>query len=337
MFNGKRRKIILASVALLAVSLVSVVLASPDVHRYIFPSLPAHGNTPINTPMLWPVESNVELNQSTGFGSSFMVAGENASPMVVLAPGGSGTIPFTLSSPVNVSFTVSLSMYLGENATTPGVHFSISPANFTVNPGQHVASTLTVTVDQDAPSAYYSPTIAIQTNRQTSATGEPYVGGGPVDIPSLLIANSVPSCLYLVNEQEIPSNVLVMNKPSSGPATWPVFVPSPYLLPNVPTIHLSPGQTTDVLFGCFSIGSFNATGQPNAVEPDLLRMNVTAPKGLTAEFLGNPADIAWSGNANIYSVTVTANPSLGSGTYQVKGQASLGSHLFNWSLTYSVS
>lgn len=333
---GKKRKVILAVVALLLVAVALSVLVFPDIHSYIFPKVSIEN--PMMTPMMWPVLSNVELNQSRGFGSSLMVAGENSSPMVVLPPGGSGTIPFTLSSPVNVSFTVSLSMYLGsENLTEKGVHFSISPANFTVNPGQQAASTLTITVDQDAPSAYYSPTIAIQTNRQSSATGEPYVGGGPVGIPSLLIAKYVPSCLYLVNEQEIPSNVLVMNTPSSGPATWPMFVPSPYLLPKVPTIQLSPEQTTTVLFGCFSIGSFNATGQLNAVASDPLRMNVTAPEGLTAEFLDNPADIFWSGNANIYSVTVTATPSLASGTYQVNGQASLGSHLFDWSLTYSVS
>jgi hypothetical protein len=256
--------------------------------------------------------------------------------MVVLPPGGSGTIPFTLTSPVNVSFQVSLSMNFGsENSTnaTPGVYFDIYPANFTVNPGQQVTSTLTITVDQDAPSAYYEPVIVIETNRQDSA---PYVGGGPVNIPSLLIANQVPSCLYLVNEQLIPSNVLVMTTPTSGHYTWPLFVPSPYLLPNVPPIYIWPGQTTSVMFGCFTTGPL-ILGQSIVAEADPLNMNVTTSNGLTAEFSPTPTNVVWDGTKNIYSLTVIASPDLTPGTYQLRGQASLGSHLFDWQITYQLT
>jgi hypothetical protein len=335
--SEKKKKIVLAAIALLLVASVLTLLVFAEIHDFAF--LPnSQTPTPPMTPMLWPVLSNVELNVSQGFGSSFMVAGENSSPMVVLPPGGGGTIPFTLSSPVNVSFTVSLSMYLGsENETANGVHFNISPANFTVNPGQQVTSTLTITVDQDAPQAYYSPLIAIETNRQSSATGDPYVGGGPVAIPSLLISNYVPACLYIVNEQQIPTSNLVMNTPSPGePATWPLFVPAPYQLPNVSTIHLSPGQTTTVFFGCFSIGSFNATGQLSVAKPDQLTMNLTTSQGMTCQFSPTPMDIVWGGTGSMYSVNVTASLSLVAGTYQVKGQASLGSHLFDWTITFAV-
>jgi hypothetical protein len=292
---------------------------------------------PQATPVILPVESNVELNQTQGFGFSYLVAGQNSSPMLVLPPGGSGTIPFTLSSPINEPLQVSLNIKKGsENATnsTSSVHFNISPANFTINPGQQASSTLTITVDQDALSAYYSPFIAIETNHQNSA---PYVGGGPVDIPSLLIANQVPSCLYLVNEQLIPSDVLVMNTPSSGVATWPMFVPSPYVLPNVPSINLSPGQTTSVLFGCFKTNSSPSPFQSIVTEADPLNMNVTTPRGLTAEFFTTPTNIVWGSTQRIYSVTVMASSSLTQGTYQVKGQASLGAHLFDWQITYEVS
>ena len=336
MFSGKKTRIAIALAALLLAILVLALLVFPNIGSILFPSKLAN-REPYAMPMLWTAESNVELNQSQGFGFSQMVHGETSSPMVVLPPGGSGTIPFTLSSPVNVPFQVSLSMYLGsENATnaTPGVHFNIFPANFTVNPGQQVTSTLTITVDRDAPSAYCSPVIAIETNRQDSA---PYVVGGPVNIPSLLIANQVPSCLYLVNEQLIPSDVLVMNTPTSGNATWPLFVPSPYLLPNLTPINLSPGQTTSVLFGCFTTGPFPPTGQSSVVEADPLNMNVTAPDGLTAEFSSTPTNIVSEGTENIYSVTVMASPGLTPGAYQVKGQASLGSHLFDWQITYKVS
>lgn len=338
MFGGKRTRIALALMALLFVSLALALIVFPSLLFIFFPSRLA-GTEPAMTPIVWPVESNVELNQSQGFGFSLMVAGDNSSPMVVLPPGGSGTIPFTLSSPpVNVSVQVSLSMSLGSGNTTnatPGVHFNIFPTNFTLNPGQQVKSTLTITVDQDAPSAYYSPVIAIETNTQKSP---PYVGGGGVELPSLLIATQVPSCLYLVNEQLIPSSVLVWNTPASGNATWPLFVPSPYVLPDVSPINLSPGETTSVIFGCFTTVPFPLTpGQSPMAEADPLRMNVTASEGLTAQFSSAPTDIVWGGSGSMYSVTVTASVSLNAGNYQVKGQASLGSHLFDWHITYTVS
>ncbi len=66
-------------------------------------------------------------------------------------------------------------------------------------------------------------------------------------------------------------------------------------------------------------------------------MNVTAQKGLTAEFSTTPTDVVLtSTRGNMYLVTVTANPTLAAGTYQVRGEAALGSHLFDWSLTFAV-
>ena len=58
--------------------------------------------------------SNVELNASEGFTSSQLVEGPNISPLFILPPGGTGTIPFTVYSSAQVPFNVSLSIYLGE-------------------------------------------------------------------------------------------------------------------------------------------------------------------------------------------------------------------------------
>jgi hypothetical protein len=90
------------------------------------------------------------------------------------------------------------------------------------------------------------------------------------------------------------------------------------------------------MFGCFTTGPLIA-GQSSVAEADPLNMNVTTSNGLTAEFSPTPTTIVWDGTENIYSVTVTASPGLTPGTYQVNGQASLGSHLFDWQITYQLT
>jgi len=328
----KRKKIVLASVALLSIALVLTVIVFVQVHGFLHFLHNGLINLPAATPIVWPVLSNVELNVSQGFSSTQYVAGPNVSPLLVLSPGAVGTLPFVVSSPVNVAFDVSLSVYLGSpDATTYGVHFSVSPSNFAVNPGQRVTCIFTVAADQDAKSAFYLPTIEIQTNRQSSA---PYVGGGPASIPALLIANYVPSCLYLVNEQELSPSVVETYSPSSAPAptnasvpypiSVPPFVSEPYALAAVSPINLVPGQSTIVLFGCLT--------------EDKLSLNVTASNGLIAQFSPTPTDIAFSYcTGNMYTLRITASQSIGAGSYEVNGKAELGSYPFSCSLKIAVN
>jgi hypothetical protein len=158
--SEKRKKILfpigIALIALFSILAVIIFLANLPITHH-----------PLATPFLTPVSAKVELNTSEGFTSSQLVEGPNISPLFTLPPGGTGTIPFVVYSSAKVPFNASLSIYLGEaNETTYGVQYSFSPSNFTVNPGQNVTSVLTITADKDAPSAFYWPTLAIQTNKQ---------------------------------------------------------------------------------------------------------------------------------------------------------------------------
>lgn len=318
--SGKRKKAqVSIGIALIAlVSILAIIIFSPN--------SPATQHI-ASTPPITPVLANVELNASKGFRSSQLVEGPNISPLFVLPPGGSGTIPFYVYSWAQVPFNASLSIYLGEtNVTTNGVQYSFSPSNFTVYPGQNVPSVLTITAGKDAPSAFYSPTLEIQTNKQESPY---YIGGGAVAIPALLIANSVPSCLYIVTEYDvtptsppttIPSNVPA---PTNASVTFPITTPS--YAPQVPdpfpepTIYLAPGESTTVIFVCAT--------------QDALNLNASAlPMGFSAVFFGSPLNIIYSGiSGNFYALTVIASPSLIPGNYSVNVEATLGPYPFKCS------
>jgi hypothetical protein len=221
---------------------------------------------------------------------------------------------------------------LGEtNVTYSGVQYSFSPSNFTVNPGQNVTSVLTITADKDAPSAFYWPTLEIQTNKQESPY---YIGEGAVAIPGLLIANSIPSCLYIVTVYDVTPTSPPMISPSNVPAPANASVTQPVTTPPVgsqvpepfsmPTINLAPGESTTVIFACAT--------------QDALNLNATVPTGFSAEFSPTPLDIIDNGvSGNLYALTVTASQTLGSGNYGMNVEAALGPYPFECSFQIAIN
>jgi hypothetical protein len=231
------------------------------------------------------------------------VEGPNISTLLILQPGGNGTIPLTVYSPAQIPFNASLSVSLGESSD---IQYSFSPTSFTVNPGQQVSSVLTITVDKDAPSELYWPGIDIQTNKQE---GPYFIDGVGGDMPTLLIANSTPSCIYLVTEGDFYTTF--------SPSPSPFYTgqgPESYFPP--PTINLSPGENTTIIFACTTQDSFN--------------LNATAPTGLSAEFSPTPLNITLSWSiGKFYALTVTSSPNLNLGKYEVNTNATLGPYSFN--------
>jgi hypothetical protein len=350
--SEQKKKIILAMV----LASVSIILLS-GVSLSFFPaqqtpsastpnaeSAPIGGSTGVPAILVIPVDSTVELNSSEGFNSSIMAAGAASSPLFVLPPGGNGSVPFLVySSGANETVNVSLSVYLGSaEAVSYGVQFSVSPSNFTLSPGEQVTSVLTIAAEEDAPAAFYLPTVEIQTNSS-------YIIGGSVNVPALLVANSTPSCLFLVNEQEFISPVVIVpSTPSVGvvnasasspppttstpivnasigsPTPAPSFPPGTSGLSVAPTINMVPGENATVIFGCLT--------------HDSLSLNVTVPAGFSAEFSPNPMDIIFTyTSGNMYALTVTAGTNISSGTYEVNATGSLGSYLFDASFYVAVN
>lgn len=327
MSKKKRITLLAMLIALIAIGSVSAILLVPRNHPSV---LPTTQRLIASTPDIIPVLSNVELNASEGFNSSQLVEGPNISPLFVLPPGGNGTIPFTVYSPATIPFDAYVSIGFVGNTTANGVQCSFSQTNFTVNPGQQTKVVLTINVDKDAPSEFYEPGIDVQTNE----SGAPYyIQGIGTALPWLLIANSTPSCMYIVTEFDVtpisippPVNFPSAPAPTNVSITYPIATPTYPQVPNPfpePTINLTPGESTTVIFACAT--------------QDTLSLNTTVHTGFSAEFSPNPLDIIFSWTSgNFYALTVTASPNLSPGYYRVNVEATLGPYPFEVPLQIAI-
>lgn len=263
-----------------------------------------------------PILSNAELNESEGFNSSVLVSGETNSTMLVLAPGGEGTVPFTVSTSPgdNQSFDITLTVYLGSNnASTYGVQFSVSPASINLSPGQQVTCVLTVTADKSARPAFYMPAIGMQPQIQGS---DGFVAGAQTFLPGFLVADYTPACMYLISEPEGSVQSAWGSNSSASSAQVP--------LPVQPTVNLAAGQTATVIFGCLTT--------------DQLSLNATASPGLTAEFSPSPLNLTFSYcTGKMYPLKITSDSNLSPGSYQLNFNGTLGSYAFCGAFKVAVS
>ena len=294
---------------------------------------PVQGGIPAGAPAIIeaPVLSSVELNSAEGFNSSTVAAGTSNSTLFVLPPGGTGTVPFSVYTTYTnqtVGVFLAVDLWSPPNAYE-SVQFNVSPSNLTLSPGEQVTAALTITADQNAPSAFYMPYIDVQSNSSSILETQ-------ISMPDVLIANSTPSCLFLVNEQQIIQPNVAAPAPASPPignastgivppiASPPLSTSTPIPdLSVVPTITMVPGETTTVMYGCLT--------------QDNLSLNVTAPTGFTAQFSPNPVDvILGSTSGKMYALTITAATNIGSGTYQVNATGSLSTYQFDASFSVVV-
>lgn len=353
--SEQKKKIILA----IALASILIILLGA-VSLTFFPSKQAPASTaaksapmipgPATGPMTIevPLSSTVEINSSIGFTSSLVAGAANlppilppdlntstltgeTSPLLVLAPGGAGSVPFLVySTNSNETVSVSLNVDLTSPPDVNTVAFSVSPSSFNISPGEKVQAVLTVTANQDTPAAFYQPYVDVQTNSSDVLETQ-------ISMPDLLVSSVTPTCLFLVNEQQILQGVVSAPAPSSLPvyntsvASPPVTV-SPPLSPStpvpsllvVPTFNLTQGQTATVMYACVTQYS--------------LSLNVTAPSGFTYEFSPNPTNVIFSNTtAQMYALTVTADANVGSGTYEVNATGTLGSTQFNAPFYISLS
>ena len=137
--------IVLASIAVIILGGVS--LAFFPAQQTKSESTPTDEQAPLGVPNGGPaiiavqVFGNVELNSSEGFTSSIIEGGAESSQLLVLPPGGNGSVPFLVySSDVNETVNVSFGVNLGVQQADSyyGVQFNVFPSNFTLSPGEQV-------------------------------------------------------------------------------------------------------------------------------------------------------------------------------------------------------
>jgi hypothetical protein len=302
LIKQKKKIVAFRVIALILLILFGALLFSGGIFR------PSDWSRPPLRPM--PIESRIEFDFSEGLNSSILVGAGSNETLFVLSPGGIGTLPLIVSSTADENLNVSLSPHLDQNANLSGVRLSILPTNFELGPKQQTKSILTVTADKDAAAVLYrDPKVAMQTDPF-------YTYEKTVFVPSLLVANFTPSCVYLLSDQEFIS---------------PVASPTPEQaseinkLSIVPTINLMHGEKTMFLFGCPANESFI--------------LNASAPAGFRTEFSPTPLNIIfnWSSGGEMYALEVAADTDVSPGTYKVNFTGSLGSHQFEGSFYISAT
>ncbi len=306
MSTAKRKRRLFAFVAV-ATALVILIAGFLVIHYRLL------SEGPRGLPTITPVLSNVYLNSSVGFNSTFMFTHSLLSTLYVLPPGGTGTIPFSVYSPANVPFNVSFSTYLDSpDAKDYGLRFSFSPSNLTVNPGEHNSSVLTATASREMPNVFYLGSVGIETDKEQS----PYfIGGGAVNIPALLIANATPACIYYINGFDL-----------APPITLPITVhpQGTYNLAIPLILNMSAGEETQFIF-CNNI-------------KEQLTLNTTAPAGITAQFSQAPTDIilSYTNEREMHALNLKVDPNTNPGTYNVQLKGIVGEYRFEGTLTILV-
>jgi len=222
-------------------------------------------------------------------------------PVLVLRPGGSGSIPITLISIDDGDYTVFLDIGL---AVVPGkfegVRYVFSPTTFSFKAGAEVNSILSIDADSDAPTAYYELLVYAHIKEW----------GGKIIMSDfgLLIYPYTPSYAYHIIA------------PTSGePAPTPIITMPPL------TIAVKPGGTAYVMID-IDKGTSDPTVQ---VKIDLTHNSGSLPSGISAKFISDPLKVVPApAFESVIMLTLTAAEDIPEGTYRMIATISVGSYIF---------
>ena len=298
-------------VALVAAAVIIIALAYGV--QFVTPPAPTTP-TPIPAPPTpHPAPPPPKLEMSADFASS---EGFNLTeiesqgslfpfPVLVLRPGGSGSIPITLISTGDEDYTVSLDVSLaGEDPKFEGVRYTLSPSTLDIKAGAEVSSILSIEVDSDAPTALYCPSVDA-------------LVGGYVSMPT--------APLFLLIYPNTPSYAFRVYAPTPGaptPLPPPGITPTPTETP-IPNITAKPGGTVYIMF-YIDKGTDDPTVQ---VKLNLTHDSGPLPSGIGAEAMFNTLEVVpaptWD---SVIMLTLTAAEDVPEGTYRMIATITVGSY-----------
>ncbi len=294
------------------VVLIVVIVLALGVSIYLFPPpTPTPTPTPSPTPTPGPkpplkFRYGVESASSAGFNRTTSEFQGDATPVLVLPPGGSGTIPVKLSSTGGEDYTISLSTYLaGETGVGfEGVTYTFSPSTISLKAGDQVESILTIDVDSEAPTAYYETSIMANAEEGGSGIGEEYHF-------HILVSPYTPTYIYRLH---VPTPGAPL--PTPGP-TAPTETP-------LPGFELVAGEKISFMFFILNIH-----------EP--IDLDVTSPPELGFDIVSDPIEsVPRPKEDKIYLLTITTNPDISEDTYKMTVTGNTGSYTFEWAFHISV-
>lgn len=220
--------------------------------------------------------------------------------MLVLPPGGSGTIPVTLSSIGDEDYTISLSMHLaGERGVKfEGVRYTFSPSTLHLKAGGQAESILEIEADRNAPTAYYETSIG--------AYAEEWGGGIGTHLSDILVSPYTPAYIYHV---QVPTPGMPAPTPIPGVTPTPTETPPP-------GFELVAGGKIDIMFFIMDVH-----------EP--VSLDVTSPPELSFELLPDPLKVVPRPTLDkVYLLTITASPVVPEGNYEMAVTGNVGSYTF---------
>jgi len=342
-----KREIVIA-VVLAVILVASIALVSSYFFQQTQPPIPPPP-TPMPTPVPTPVPTlgpapppafhvKADLDSAQGFSYVTKESQGHISKVLVLPPGGSGTIPVTLTSKSDDHLAITLSIEpegVGDARLFKGIRFTFSPTFISLKPGETTKSVLKVEVEPSAPTGFYGPSVLGSTEEIGLSSSEAYF--------NLLILPYTPSYLFYIYSippgppplptpegEETPPPTPPPSPPETTTPvpTPPTVSPSPPTLPPPPTIEVETGGEVYVMFG---IETFSE-------DPGLpVQLNYTynskpagsLPSGVSADLVSNPLQVVRVPiEERFYLLTLSAGPDASEGTYEIVVTGSVGSYTF---------
>lgn len=308
------------------------------------PSTPTITPTPTPRPRPTPPPAffpKADIDSAEGFSYVTMESQWHISKVLVLHPGGSGTIPVTLTSESDDQLALTLSIEpggLGDARLFKGIRFTFSPTFISLKPGGTANSILRVEVEPDAPTGFYGAGVLVSTEEFGLSSSEAYF--------ELLILPYTPSYLFYIyppiplplttsegGETPPPTpSPSPLETPTPAPTpvptpapTPPPFYPSPPPPLPPPTIEVEAGGEVHIIFGI----------QTFSEDPGLpVELNYTydskpagsLPRGVSADLVSNPLQVVrWPIEERFYLLTLSASPDAPEGTSKIVVTGSVGS------------
>jgi len=294
-------------VALVAIAVIVVALAygvqiatppTPSPTPEVTPTLPAPTPAP---PTPHPVPPSPKLNMSAdfaslkGFNVTWIEHPEVLSRVLVLPPGGFGSITIMLISTGDEDYTISLNVTLvGESPKFEGVKYNLSPSTLNLKAGAEAISILSIEAESDAPVVLYLISV------------DAHVGGYLPRMPTV--------CLDLLIYPYAPAYAFFILPPSPG-------ITPTLTKPILPKIPIRPGGSVYVLFWVAK-----GTEDPSVqVKIDLAHDSGSLPLGIAGEF--NSLETApRSTSRSVVMLTLTTATDVPEGTYRIIATISIGSY-----------
>jgi len=299
--------VILLAIVLVALAVYFSTPPTPSPTPEMTPTIPTP--TPIPHPAPPPPKLNITANFASSEGFNLTKIESQGSlfpfPILVLRPGGSGSIPITLISTGDEDYTVSLLVSLaGENPKFEGVRCTLSQTTLSVKAGTKVSSILSIEVDSDAPTALYCPSVDAHVE-------------GFVSMPT--------APLFLLVYPHTPSYAFRVYVPTPGaptPLPPPGITPTPTETP-IPDITAEPGGTEYIMF-YIDKGTDDPTVQ---VKLNLTHDSGPLPSGIRTEVVFNPLEVVPAPTYDsVIMLTLTAAADVPEGTYRMIATITVGSY-----------